>query len=44
VNAPFCDVTEDAYDSVLNVNLKAVFFVTQAHITGASIVVDGGLP
>jgi NAD(P)-dependent dehydrogenase (short-subunit alcohol dehydrogenase family) len=43
VNAPFCDVTEDAYDSVLNVNLKAVFFVTQAYITGASIVVDGGL-
>jgi hypothetical protein len=39
-----CDVMEDAYDSVLNVNLKAVFFVTQAHITGASIVVDGGLP
>ena len=29
-NAPFWEVSEQDYDAVLNVNLKAVFFVTQA--------------
>ena len=28
--APFCEVTEADYDAVLDVNLKAVFFTTQA--------------
>jgi glucose 1-dehydrogenase len=31
-NAPFWEVTEQDYDAVLNVNLKAVFFVTQAMV------------
>ena len=30
VNAPFADVTEADYDKVLGVNLKGVFFATQA--------------
>lgn len=30
LRAPFRDVTEEAYDNVLAVNLKAVFFATQA--------------
>jgi glucose 1-dehydrogenase len=30
--APFWDVTEDDYDSVLDVNLKAVFFASQAMV------------
>jgi glucose 1-dehydrogenase len=32
INAPFWDVTESDYDKVLNVNLKGVFFATQAFV------------
>ena len=35
VHAPFWEVTEEAYDRVLNVNLKAVFFATQAMVNHA---------
>jgi len=31
-SAPFCDVTEADYDTVLNVNLKGAFFLTQAFV------------
>lgn len=31
-HAPFWDVTEEDYDSVLNVNLKGVFFATQVFV------------
>ena len=31
-NAPFWEVTEDDYDRVLNVNLKGLFFTTQAFV------------
>lgn len=31
-HAPFWDVTEEDYDKVLNVNLKGVFFATQAFV------------
>jgi glucose 1-dehydrogenase len=31
-HAPFWEVTEDDYDSVLNVNLKGVFFATQVFV------------
>jgi glucose 1-dehydrogenase len=31
-NAPFWDVTESDFDAVLNVNLKGVFFATQAFV------------
>jgi glucose 1-dehydrogenase len=31
-NAPFWEVTEQDYDAVMNVNLKAAFFVTQAMV------------
>jgi glucose 1-dehydrogenase len=31
-NAPFWDVTEGDFDAVLNVNLKGVFFATQAFV------------
>ena len=31
-NAPFWEVTEDDYDKVMNVNLKGVFFATQAFV------------
>ena len=31
-HAPFWDVTEDDFDAVLNVNLKGVFFATQAFV------------
>jgi glucose 1-dehydrogenase len=31
-HAPFWEVTEDDYDAVLNVNLKGVFFATQAMV------------
>jgi NAD(P)-dependent dehydrogenase (short-subunit alcohol dehydrogenase family) len=37
-----CDVMEDAYDSVLNVNHKAVFFVTQAWVRHRQHVRGGG--
>ena len=30
--AAFCDVTEDDYDAVLDVNLKGAFFLTQAFV------------
>lgn len=30
ITAPFCDVTEEDYDTVVNTNLKGVFFMTQA--------------
>ena len=29
IRAPFCEVTEQQYDTVMNVNLKAMFFITQ---------------
>jgi glucose 1-dehydrogenase len=32
ISAPFWDVTEADYDKVLNVNLKGVFFATQAFV------------
>ena len=32
VHAPFWEVTEEQYDRVLNVNLKGVFFATQAMV------------
>ncbi len=32
INAPFWDVTEADYDKVLGVNLKGVFFATQAYV------------
>ena len=35
VNAPFWEVTEEDYDRVLNVNLKGVFFATQAVVNHA---------
>ena len=35
VHAPFWEVTEDEYDRVLNVNLKGVFFATQAMVNHA---------
>ena len=35
VHAPFWDVTEEEYDRVLNVNLKGVFFATQAMVNHA---------
>ena len=35
VNAPFWEVTEEDYDRVLNVNLKGVFFATQAMVNHA---------
>ena len=35
VHAPFWDVTEEQYDRVLNVNLKGVFFGTQAMVNHA---------
>jgi glucose 1-dehydrogenase len=31
-HAPFWEVTEDDYDAVLNINLKGVFFATQAFV------------
>ncbi|MEH2206540.1 MAG: SDR family oxidoreductase [Nostoc sp.] len=31
-HAPFWDVTEEDYDAVMNVNLKGVFFATQAFV------------
>ncbi len=31
-NAPFCDITEADYDSVLNINLKGAFFLAQAFV------------
>jgi glucose 1-dehydrogenase len=31
-HAPFWDVTEESFDAVLNVNLKGVFFATQAFV------------
>jgi glucose 1-dehydrogenase len=34
-HAPFWEVTEEAYDRVLNVNLKGVFFATQAMVNHA---------
>ena len=35
VNAPFWEVTEEDYDRVLDVNLKGVFFATQAMVNHA---------
>ena len=35
VQAPFWEVTEEEYDRVLNVNLKGVFFATQAMVNHA---------
>ena len=35
VHAPFWEVTEEEYDRVLNVNLKGVFFATQAMVNHA---------
>lgn len=35
VHAPFWEVTEEQYDRVLNVNLKGVFFATQAMVNHA---------
>ena len=35
IHAPFWEVTEEAYDRVLNVNLKGVFFATQAMVNHA---------
>ena len=35
VHAPFWEVTEEDYDRVLNVNLKGVFFATQAMVNHA---------
>lgn len=35
INAPFWEVTEEEYDRVLNVNLKGVFFATQAMVNHA---------
>ena len=35
INAPFWEVTEAEYDRVLNVNLKGVFFATQAMVKHA---------
>ena len=32
IRADFCDVTEQDYDTVLNVNLKGAFFLTQAFV------------
>jgi glucose 1-dehydrogenase len=32
IESPFWDVTEAAYDAVLNVNLKGAFFLTQAFV------------
>ncbi|PWK26220.1 glucose 1-dehydrogenase [Arcicella aurantiaca] len=32
INAPFWEVTEKDYDSVMNINLKGMFFLTQAFV------------
>lgn len=32
INAPFWDVTEKDYDTVMNINLKGMFFLTQAFV------------
>src|ERR1700693_4737477 len=40
--ADFWDVTEADYDAVLNVNLKGVFFITQAFVRHRMAVKSGG--
>jgi glucose 1-dehydrogenase len=41
-HAPFWDVTEADYDKVLNVNLKGVFFTTQAFVAHLRAMGRGG--
>jgi len=41
-HADFWDVTEADYDAVLNVNLKGVFFITQAFVRHRMAVKSGG--
>lgn len=41
-NASFWSVTESDYDSVMNVNLKAVFFITQAFVRHRMQAKSGG--
>ena len=41
-HAPFWDVTEADYDRVLNVNLKGVFFATQAFVRHCRAAGQGG--
>jgi glucose 1-dehydrogenase len=41
-DAPFWDVTEQDYDRVLNVNLKGVFFGTQAFVRHCRAAAHGG--
>jgi len=41
-HSDFWDVTEEDYDAVLNVNLKGVFFITQAFVRHRQNVKTGG--
>jgi glucose 1-dehydrogenase len=40
--ADFCDVTESDFDAVLNVNLKGLFFITQAFVKNLMAANAGG--